>query len=106
MPPYTGPMAEHAVVVDVSRYHAAAGKREELLAGMKRIADQAAASDGCFGAQACASDQEPDVLVAVSRWRSSAALDAFASGAASTAERERLTALLDRPAQHEHLTPL
>ena len=99
-------MPEHAVVVDVSRYHAAPGKREELLAAMKRIADQAAASDGCFGAQACASNQEPEVLVAVSRWNSTAALDAFASGAAATAERERLTALLDRPPRHEHLTPL
>lgn len=73
---------------------------------MKRLAEGAVAAEGCFGAQACSSDQEPDFLVAVSRWKSVAALQAFAGAAASLAEREHLTALLDRPTQHEHLVPL
>jgi quinol monooxygenase YgiN len=99
-------MDEHAVVIDVSRYHPAAGKREELLAAMQRLADQASAADGCFGAKACASDQEPDSLIAISRWKSAAALRSFADTAAMVAERDRLTTLLDRPAGHEHLTPI
>jgi quinol monooxygenase YgiN len=99
-------MDEHAVVIDVSRYHPVDGKREELLAAMKRLARQASAAEGCFGAQACASDQEPNTLIAISRWKSATALQSFAATAATMAERERLTALLDRPAGHEHLTPL
>lgn len=99
-------MLDHAVVIDVSRYHAAPGKKDELLAAMKQLAERAAAAEGCFGAQACSSDQAPDSLVAVSRWKSVEALQAFADDAASLAEREQLTALLDRPTQHEHLVPL
>lgn len=98
-------MAEHAVVLDVSRYQPASGRREELISGMKRIAARAAQSEGCFGAQVCTSNEDPNTLVAVSRWRSAEALDAFGRMADSIAERERLTELLAGPADHEHLTP-
>jgi quinol monooxygenase YgiN len=99
-------MEEHAVVVDVSRYRPAAGKRDELVAQMKKIARQAGTADGCFGAQVCTSDGDGEMLVAVSRWKSAQALDAFARDVATMAAREKLTALLGGRAQHEHLTPV
>jgi quinol monooxygenase YgiN len=98
-------MAEHAAVIDVSRYYPAPGKRDELLAAMKRMAERAAASKGCFGAQACDSDQDRDALVAVSRWDSQSSLDGFAQSADFVTEREQLSSLLARSAQREHLRP-
>jgi quinol monooxygenase YgiN len=99
-------MAEHAAVLDVSRYRPAAGRRDDLVAGMRRLAAQAARAEGCFGAQVCISSRDQEALVAVSRWRSAEALETFAATAASIAERERLTDLVAGAADHEHLTPL
>lgn len=99
-------MTEHAVVIDVSRYRPAAGKRDEMLAEMKQIAERANKADGCFGAQVCASNSDSGALVAVSRWKSASALDAFAREVSSIASRDKLTSLLDGRAQHEHLTPV
>jgi quinol monooxygenase YgiN len=97
-------MAEHATVLDVSRYRAREGSRDELIAGMRKIAQQASEAEGCFGAQVCVSSEDPNDLVAVSRWRTAEALEAFARAAPAIAERERLTQLLAGPAMHEHLT--
>jgi quinol monooxygenase YgiN len=99
-------MEEHAVVVDVSRYRPASGKRDELVAQMKKIAERAGKAEGCFGAQVCTSNGDSGELVAVSRWKSAQALDAFARDVATTAAREKLTELLGGRAQHEHLTPI
>jgi quinol monooxygenase YgiN len=98
-------MAEHAAVIDISRYYPAPGKRDELLAAMKRMAERAAASKGCFGAQACESDQDRDALVAVSRWDSQSSLDGFAQSPDFVTEREQLSSLLAKSAQREHLRP-
>lgn len=98
-------MAEHAAVIDVSRYYPASGKRNELLEAMKRMADLAAASEGCFGAQACVSDHDGEALIAISRWESPSALDRFAESPDFVQERERLTSLLSKPAHREHLRP-
>jgi quinol monooxygenase YgiN len=99
-------VAEHAVVVNVSRYRPAAGKRDELLQAMKRMAERASGAEGCFGAQACASDRDREDLVAISRWESRRSLDAFAGTAASATEREHLEGLLAGPADRENLTPV
>src|ERR1051326_53393 len=99
-------MEEHAVVVDVSRYQPAPGKRDERAAEMKRIAERASKAEGCFGAQVCTSNGDGGVLVAVSRWRSAQALDAFARDVSTLAAREKLTELLGGRAHHEHLTPI
>jgi quinol monooxygenase YgiN len=98
-------VTEHAAVIDVSRYYPAPGKRDELLRAMKQMADRAASSDGCFGAQACDSDQDEEGLVAVSRWESQASLDRFAESPEFVREREQLTSLLSKPARREHLRP-
>jgi|SRR5215467_465989 len=99
-------MAEHAVVIDVSRYYAASGRREELLAAMQRLAVTASGWEGCFGAQVCVSDRDEEALVAISRWESEEGLDAFANSPAFVAERERMSSLLARPAEHEHFRPV
>jgi quinol monooxygenase YgiN len=99
-------MEEHAIVVDVSRYRPADGKREEMVTEMKKIAARAAEAEGCFGAQVCVSNADKESLVAVSRWKSRQALEKFSSDVQSIAAREKLTDLLDGRAQHEHLTPV
>jgi quinol monooxygenase YgiN len=99
-------MDEHASVVDVSRYRPADGKRDEMIAEMKKIAERASKSEGCFGAQVCTSNSDSGALVAVSRWKSRQALEKFSSEVQSVAARDKLTELLGGRAQHEHLTPL
>ena len=99
-------MEEHAAVLDVSRYRPAEGKREEMLTEMKKIAARALEAEGCFGAQVCTSNSDKGSLIAVSRWRSRQALEAFSNEVQSITSRGRLTELLDGRAQHEHLTPL
>ena len=98
-------MAEHAAVIDVSRYYPAPGKRNELLAAMRKLAESAASSKGCFGVQACASDEDAEALIAISRWASESSLQAFANAPAFVHERERLTSLLAKPAVREHFRP-
>ena len=99
-------MAEHAAVINVSRYRPAAGKREELLSAMKRMAERAAIAKGCFGAQACQSDRDREDLIAVSRWDSPQALEAFAGTAEAAADQEHLSGLLAGAAQRENLRPV
>jgi len=98
-------MAEHAMVINVSRYRPAAGKRQELMSEMKRMAERAAGSKGCFGAQACESDRDREDLVAISRWESAQALQAFSDAAEAAVEREHLEGLVAGPAQRENLRP-
>jgi quinol monooxygenase YgiN len=98
-------MTERAGVIDVSRYYPAPDKRDELLRAMKQMAERAASSDGCFGAQACDSDQDGDALIAVSRWESQTSLDRFAQSPEFVRDREQLTSLLSKPARREHLRP-
>jgi quinol monooxygenase YgiN len=96
---------EHASVIDVSRYYPASGKRDELLSAMKRMAQRAAESKGCFGAQACVSDHDQDALVAISRWESQSALDGFANSPEFVHERDGMKSLLSKPAEREQLRP-
>lgn len=98
-------MAEHAAVINVSRYKPASGKRHQLLEAMRKMAERAASAKGCFGAQACESDQDREELIAVSRWESPAAMQAF-SATASAAEQNELKDLLAGQAQHENLRPI
>lgn len=99
-------MEEHAVVLDVSRYRPADGKREEMLTEMKKIAARAMEAEGCFGAQVCTSNADKETLVAVSRWKTRQALEKFSNEVQSIASRDRLTHLLAGRAEHEHLTPV
>jgi len=67
-------MAEHASIVRLTRFQPASGKRDELI---RRLADGAEGIrelEGCFGAQICTVRENPDVIVAISRWASQAAV--------------------------------
>jgi|SRR5579872_4566428 len=97
-------MAEHAAVIRIARYQAAAGKRDELLKILQDGTNQIREMEGCFGAQICSSNQSSDALVAVSRWASQAAVDNFLTQSAS--QRAQLSGLISGQPQTEHLTSL
>ncbi len=62
-------MAEHAGLIQVTTFQPAPGRRDELLALCAETQERAAAADGCFGAQTCTVEEDPDAVVAISRWR-------------------------------------
>lgn len=99
-------MTDSAAVVDVSRYYPRPGQGGALLDAMRRVASKAATADGCFGAQVCQSDQDGDAFVAVSRWASASAMEAFANSSEFVEERDHLASLLAGPARREHLRPV
>ena len=70
-------MAEHAGLIQVITFQPAPGRRDELLAVCAETQERAAAADGCFGAQTCTVDDDPDAVVAISRWRDRHSLEAF-----------------------------
>ena len=70
-------MAEHAGLIQVITFQSAPGRRDELLALCAETQERAAAADGCFGAQTCMVDEDPDAVVAISRWRDRHSLQAF-----------------------------
>jgi len=79
-------MTEHAGLIQVTTFRAAPGRRDEVLALCTQTQQHAAAADGCFGAQACTVDEDPDAVAAISRWRDRRSLEAFqAAGGGSPA---------------------
>ena len=70
-------MVEHASVVRITYLEPVDGKRDELLAVLRRVAETTRSAEGNFGAQACSADDRPDAVVEVSRWRDRSDLDAF-----------------------------
>ena len=70
-------MAEHAGLIQVTTFRAAAGRRDELLALCAETQERAATADGCFGAQTCTAEEDPDAVVTISRWRDRHSLEAF-----------------------------
>ena len=70
-------MTEHAGLIQVTTFRSAPGRRDELLALCAGTQERAAAADGCFGAQTCTVDEDPDAVAAISRWRDRHSLEAF-----------------------------
>jgi len=99
-------MADHAGVVRVNRFYPAAGKEKAVADGLKTIRDRANAAEGCFGAQVSRSQEDPAVLVVVSRWVDQAALERFRAEPGIVAEQERIRAMLTGPHRPEHLVPI
>jgi quinol monooxygenase YgiN len=96
-------MAEHAGLIQVTTFRPAPGRRDEVLALCAQTQERAAAADGCFGAQTCTVDEDPDAVVAISRWRDRHSLEAF-----QAAEGDSLPAgdaLADRPVTRRY-TPV
>ncbi len=98
-------MADHARLVRVNRFRPAAGKEKEVVDGLKKMRERAAAAEGCFGAQVSRSREDPEVLVFISRWADEAALERFRADPWFVPEQARLRALLSE-AHHEHLIPI
>ena len=98
-------MAEHAGLIQVTTFRAAAGRRDELLALCAETQERAATADGCFGAQTCTAEEDPDAVVTISRWRDRHSLEAFQpaeGGSPPIAVRDVLT---DTPVTRQY-TPV
>src|SRR5437763_16968067 len=70
-------MAEHAGLIQVTTFRAAAGRRDELLALCAETQERAATADGCFGAQTCTAEEDPDAVETISRRRDRHSPEAF-----------------------------
>jgi quinol monooxygenase YgiN len=70
-------VTEHAGLIQVATFRPAPGRRDEVLALCAQTQQRAAAADGCFGAQTCTVDEDPDAVAAISRWRDRHSLEAF-----------------------------
>ena len=95
-------MAEHAGLIQVTTFRPAAGRRDEVQALCARAQERASAADGCFGAQTCTVDEDPDAVAAISRWRDRRSLEAFqAAEKDSTAVRVG-DVLIDAPVTRQY----
>jgi heme-degrading monooxygenase HmoA len=70
-------VSEHAQAIRVTTLRAAAGQFDNLVQAAWSNARDAAAADGCFGAQVTQPDGESEVVTVISRWRDQSALRAF-----------------------------
>jgi quinol monooxygenase YgiN len=94
-------MAEHASVVRLTRFQPAAGKRDELIRRLEEGAEGLRQMEGCFGAQICTVRENPEAIVAISRWASQAAVDQFLQATAT--QRAEVASLTAAPPASEHL---
>jgi quinol monooxygenase YgiN len=98
-------MTERAGLIQVTILRPASGRRDEVLALCAETQECAAAADGCFGAQTCTVDDDPDAVVAISRWCGRHSLEAFQAaegGSPPIAVRDVLT---DMPVTRQY-TPV
>ena len=70
-------MNEHASIVRVERHEVGPGKRDEIAGVLKSAAEAARDASGCFGAQVASSDQEPEQIVLIERWKSAEDMEGF-----------------------------
>lgn len=70
-------MNEHARTVRIATFTAAPGHFDELAAAARTNATDAAAADGCFGAQVLRPEDQSEVVTVISRWRDRDCLDKF-----------------------------
>jgi quinol monooxygenase YgiN len=98
-------MAEHAGLIQVITFRPAPGRRDELLALCAETQERAAAADGCFGAQTCTVDDDPDAVVAISRWRDRHSLEVFQAADGSSSPIRVRDVLADMPVTRQY-TPV
>jgi quinol monooxygenase YgiN len=98
-------MAEHAGLIQVITFQPAPGRRDELLALCAETQERAAAADGCFGAQTCTVDDDPDAVVAISRCRDRHSLEAFQAAEGGSPPIAVRAALPDMPVTRQY-TPV
>lgn len=93
-------MSEHASVVRVTTFVPAEGRRQELIQHLAEMAVGVRQQDGCFGAQICEPDDQPDAVTVISRWRDEAALGSLREGAGTG--MEQVSALVAGPPATTH----
>jgi quinol monooxygenase YgiN len=98
-------MAEHAGLIQVTTFRPVPGQRDELLALCADTQERAAAADGCFGAQTCTVDGDPDAVVAISRWRDQHSLEAFRAAEGDSPSARVRDVLTDMPVTRQY-TPV
>ena len=98
-------MTEHAGLIQVTTFRPAPGRRDEVLALCAEAQERAAAADGCFGAQTCTVDEDPDAVVAISRWRDRHSLEEFQAAEGSSPPIRVSEVLTDRPVTRRY-TPV
>ena len=95
-------MTEHAGLIQVTTFRPAPGRRDEVLALCAETQERAAAADGCFGAQTCTVDEDPDAVVAISRWRDRHSLEAFQAAAGGSSAIRVRDVLIDVPVTRQY----
>ena len=95
-------MTEHAGLIQVTTFRPAPGRRDELLALCAETQQRAAAADGCFGAQTCTVDEDPDAVVAISRWRDRHSLEAFQAAEGVSPPIRAGDVLIDGPVTRQY----
>src|SRR5437764_5356519 len=98
-------MTEHAGLIQVTTFRPAPGRRDEVLTRCAEAQERAAAADGCFGAQTCTVDEDPDAVVAISRWRDRHSLEAFQAAEGGSPPNSVGDVLTDRPVTRRY-TPV
>jgi quinol monooxygenase YgiN len=95
-------VTEHAGLIQVATFRPAPGRRDEVLALCAQTQQRAAAADGCFGAQTCTVDEDPDAVVAISRWRDRRSLEAFQAAEAGGPPIRVRDVLIDAPVTRQY----
>jgi quinol monooxygenase YgiN len=98
-------MTEHAGLIQVTTFRPTPGRRDELLALCAETQERAAAADGCFGAQTCTVDDDPEAVVAISRWRGRRSLEAFQAAEGGSPPVRVRDVLTDMPVTRQY-TPV
>jgi quinol monooxygenase YgiN len=73
-----------------------------VLALCAQTQERAAAADGCFGAQTCTVDEDPDAVVAISRWRDRRSLEAFQAAEGVSPPIRAGDVLIDGPVTRQY----
>lgn len=98
-------MTEHAGLIQVTTFRPVPGRRDEVLALCAETQERAAAADGCFGAQMCTVDEDPDAVVAIPRWRDRSSLEVFQAAEGGTPPIRGRDVLIDVPTTRQY-TPV
>jgi quinol monooxygenase YgiN len=98
-------LKQHAGWIRINRLHPAPGARDQLVALLRQLAQTTAEAEGCYGAQVCDSVEDPNIIVAIARWRDRLSFESFA-GQSLGGMRDSLAPLLAEPIKAEHYLSL
>ncbi len=97
-------MAEHAQIIRLARYRPDPGQRDNLIAQLQQQVDAMRSLNGLFGAQVCRVQEDPELVVVVSRWENEVAMRG--QGQPQVASRLQAAAQVAERAETEHLIAL